>query len=169
MIFLWITLFGLLFMFGFVVAFGAPYVPTLKRQQKNALDMLKLKPGQVFYDLGCGDGRLLKAAAQSGLKAVGYEINPLLAAIAWMRTRRYDGRVKVVWGNFWRADITDADAVFVFLIEHHMAKLDKFLKGQFKDRAVKVISFGFSIPRKKPTAHQGALYLYSYGHLAPAR
>jgi SAM-dependent methyltransferase len=162
----WIILFGMVFMFGFVVAFGAPYVPTLKRQQKGAFEMLKLKKGQVFYDLGCGDGRLLKAAAESGLKAVGYEINPLLAALAWLRTRRYGGRVKVVWGNFWKADISGADAVFVFLIEHHMAKLDRFLRAQFKDRKVKVVSFGFSIPKKKPTAHRGALYLYSYGHLA---
>ena len=163
---LWIALFGLLFMFGFVVAFGAPYVPTLKRQQKNALSMLKLKPGQIFYDLGCGDGRLLKAAADTGLRAVGYEINPLLALVAWLRTRCYGRRVKVVCGNFWKADISGADAVFVFLIDHHMARLDKFLTGQFKNKFVKVVSFGFQVPKRKPTQTRGALYLYNYGRLA---
>lgn len=162
MIFFWILIFSLIFMFSFVVLFGAPYVPTLRRQQRAALELLNLKPGQVFYDLGCGDGRLLIAAAQAGYRAVGYEINPLLAGLAYLRTRRYGGRVKVVWGNFWRADIANADAVFVFLIERHMRRLDKYLKRQFPDKSVKVVSYAFKIPKRKILAERGAVFLYQY-------
>jgi len=162
MIFFWILIFSLIFMFSFVVLFGAPYVPTLRRQQRAALELLNLKPGQVFYDLGCGDGRLLIAAAQAGYRAVGYEINPLLAGLAYLRTRRYGGRVKVVWGNFWRADIANADAVFVFLIERHMRRLDKYLKRQFPDKPVKVVSYAFKIPKRKILAERGAVFLYQY-------
>lgn len=169
MIFVWLSVFGLLFMFSFVVIFGAPYVPTLKRQRKTALDLLDLKPGQAFCDLGCGDGRLLMAAAQKGCRAIGYEINPVLAAIAWLRTRRYGGRVKVVCGNFWRANITDADAVFVFLIDRHMKRLDKYLNRQFKDKRVKVVSYAFKVPNKKIASEVNALYLYNYGRLAHSR
>ena|SRR3990167_6988304 len=158
----WVVFLSLILVFSFVILFGAPYVPTLKRQQETALRLLNLKPGQVFYDLGCGDGRLLIAAAKAGQRAVGYEINPLLAAIAWLRTRRYGGRVKVIWGNFWRADITDADAVFVFLIERYMPRLDKYLSRQFKNKHVKVVSYGFKIPRRKILAERGAVFLYQY-------
>jgi len=169
MIAFWIVLFVIIFMFGFVILYGAPYVPTLRRQQKTALKLLGAKPGQVFYDLGCGDGRLLRAAAQSGLRAIGYEINPILAFIAWVRTRRYKGQVKVVWGNFWNANISDADAVFVFLIERHMKRLDKYLAGQFNKRPVRVVSYAFKLPGKKPVKEVNALYLYSYGRLARGR
>lgn len=162
MLIFWLIVFGVLFMFGFVVLFGAPYVPTLKRQQKIALDLLNLQSGQVFYDLGCGDGRLLKAAAGAGVKAVGYEINPLLALVAWIRTRRCSQPVKVVWGNFWKADITNANAVYIFLIEHHMDKLDKYLSRQLQGRQVKVVSYGFKIPGKKPLQDAGAVFLYKY-------
>jgi SAM-dependent methyltransferase len=158
----WIIVFSLIFLFSFVVVFGAPYAPTLKRQQRAALELLNLRPGQVFYDLGCGDGRLLISAAQAGYRAVGYEINPILALIAYLRTRRFRGRVKIVWGNFWRADITDADAVFVFLIERHMRRLDKFLSRQFKHKPVKVISYAFKIPQRKIAAERGAIFLYQY-------
>lgn len=162
MTWLWVGVFSLIFLFGFVVIFGAPYVPTLKSQQAIAIELLKLKPGQVFYDLGCGDGRLLKAAAEQGIDVVGYEINPLLAAISWLRTRRCKGHVKIVCGNFWRANISDADGVFVFLVERHMKRLDKFLSRQLKRRKVQVASYGFQIPGHKLAAQRGAMFLYEY-------
>lgn len=162
MTWLWISVFSMLFLFSFVVIFGAPYVPTLKSQQKIAIDLLKLKPGQVFYDLGCGDGRLLKAAAQKGVTVVGYEINPLLAAIAWLRTRHCKGHVKIVCGNFWRANISDADGIFVFLVERHMKRLDRFLNRQLKQHKVKVASYGFKIPDHKIADQRGAMFLYEY-------
>lgn len=148
--------------FSFVIFFGAPYLPTLSRQQAAALDLLDLKPGQVFYDLGSGDGRVLLAAAARGATAIGYEINPILVAIAWLRCRRAGGKVKIVWGSFWRADVTDADSVFIFLINRHMKKLDRYLGRQFKSRKVKVVSNAFKIPGRNIRKQTGGLYLYTY-------
>ena len=166
----WLTAAGLIvILFGFVVAFGAPYVPTLKRQRQTALDMLDLRPGQTLFDLGCGDGCMLKAAAERGLKVVGFEINPILAAIAWLRTWRYRNRVRVVWGNFWKAQIKEADGVFVFLIDHYMSRLDNLLQDQFSTKPVKVASYAFPIPNRQPAAKQGAIFLYRYGRLARRR
>lgn len=143
------------------VFFGPPYVPTLKKQRQKALDMLGLKAGQVFYDLGCGDGGLLKDAANRGLWAVGYEINPLLAAVAWVRTLRHRSRVRVVWGNFWKADLSKADGVFVFLASHYMEKMDK-LMADSKGKPVKLVSYGFEIPGKKAVSKKDAIFLYHY-------
>lgn len=161
---IWTLVMALVLAFGLVLLVGAPYMPTLKKQQTAALDLLDLKPGQVVYDLGCGDGRFLTAAARRGLKAVGYELNPFMALIAWVGTRRYHRQVKVKWGNFWQADISPADGIFVFLLDRFMPRLDSKIGSEAKN-GTKLVSYGFKIPGKKPAAKRGALLLYKYQKL----
>jgi SAM-dependent methyltransferase len=88
--------------FSFVLLFGAPFLPTLKPQIESALALLDLRPDQVMLELGCGDGRVLIAAAERGICGIGYELNPILAFIAWLRTRRFKGKVKVYCVDYWR-------------------------------------------------------------------
>lgn len=163
-----IVIFIAVFLFSFVVLFGAPYLPTMRAQQKVALDLLDLKKGQVFYDLGCGDGRVLKAAAKRGLKTTGYELNPILAVVAWLSTLRYRKNVRIKCGNFWNANIKDADGIFIFLIKNKMASLDKFIQGRCK-KPVKLASYAFQIPGKKEVAKSAGVYLYAYKPLARKR
>lgn len=150
-----------IFAYGFVLLFGAPYFPSLKPHLKAALELLDLKKGQVVYDLGCGDGRFLKAVAARGVKSVGYELNPFVFAYAWLTTRRYRKLVKVRWGNFWNADITSADAVFVFLLDKYMPKLDAKLAAEAKP-GLKLASHTFKIPGKKIQAKKYGVFLYKY-------
>jgi SAM-dependent methyltransferase len=156
------TLGLLILAFGAVLAFGAPYLPTLKKPSVDALELLDLQPGQIFVDLGCGDGRMLALAASRGLRAVGYELNPFLALYAWLRTRRYGSQVSVKWADFWRADLSDADGVFVFLIGHFMARLDKKMRRQSRRHAIRLVSNTFQMPGRKPARRKGALLLYVY-------
>jgi SAM-dependent methyltransferase len=159
---IWIIALIALLAFQFVVLFlGAPYVPTLKSQRKAALDLLDLKKGQTLIDLGCGDGAMLKDAAKRGLNVVGYEINPLLVFISWLRTRRYGKQVKLVQGNFWHKDWPEADAVFVFLTDRYMERLNQEMQKKF-NKPVKLITYGFSIPGKKPVTQKAACFLYDY-------
>lgn len=151
----------LVLLFGFVLLFGAPYLPTRKKQTEAALDLLDLKKGETLYELGCGDGRVLKLAARRGLQAVGYELNPLLVLIAWLHTYRYRKQVKVVWGNFWRADLSRADGVFVFLLDRFMDKLDKKLAREVR-KPLKLVSFAFKIPDKKIEKYRDGMFLYKY-------
>lgn len=148
--------------YGAVLPFGAPFLPTLKKQSADALDLLELKTGQIFVDLGCGDGRLLSLAASRGLKAIGYELNPFLVAYAWLTTRRYGRLVSVRWGNFWHADLSDVDGLFVFLIGHHMKRLDRLISKYSRTHQIRLVSHAFKIPGKKPAAKRGALLLYIY-------
>lgn len=150
----------LVYSFTVGVAFGAPYLPTLDAQRQTALELLDLKPGQTLYDLGCGDGRMLKAAAQAGLNAVGYEMSPMLVLIARIINFRYRKQVKVIMGNYWGADISAADGIFVFLLDKYMAKLDK--KVAALNKPIKVASYTFQIPGRKPIRKQNAVLLYSY-------
>src|SRR5581483_2965760 len=158
----WIVGILLVLAYGAVLPFGAPFVPTLKKQSSQALDLIDLKPGQTFIDLGCGDGRLIADAASRGLKAIGYELNPFLAFFAWSRTRRYGKQVKVRWGNFWRADLSEADGVFVFLIGHYMKRLDRLLTRCSSDHQIRLVSNAFKVPGRKLSGKKGPLFLYVY-------
>ena len=159
--FLWVLLALVVLVFAFVVAFGAPFLPTLSPQVKRALDLMDLKPGETLLELGSGDGRVLLAAAKRGLTVVGYELNPLLVMYARVRTRRYRSQVKVVWGNFWKADWPPAQGIFVFLLNPYMKKLDKKITQEL-GKNVKVVSYAFQIPGRKPAKELNGLYLYKY-------
>lgn len=158
---LWIGGTLVLAAFAFVLLFGAPYLPTLSPQIATALELANLKPGDTLLELGSGDGRVLMAAAEQGLTVIGYELNPLLVLYSWLRTRRYGKRVRVVWGNFWRRPLPPAEAVFVFLLDRYMLKLDNKITQEF-DKPVKLISFAFKVPNRKPAEAQNGLFLYHY-------
>jgi len=158
---IWCTGLALILAYGFVLLYGAPYFPSLKPHMKAALKLLDMKPGQVVYDLGCGDGRFLKAAARQGINGVGYELNPFVFAYAWLTTLKYGGRVKIRYGNFWKADISKADAVFVFLLDKYMTKLDAKLKKEGKKGLI-LASHTFQIPGKTAAAKKYGIYLYKY-------
>jgi hypothetical protein len=151
----------LLVCFAGVLLVGAPYLPTLRPQVKTALELADLKSGQTLIELGCGDGRVLIAAARQGLNAVGYELNPLLALLAWLRTRRYHKQVRVIWGNFWQTSWPEADAVFTFLLPRYMAKLDKQC-GQYSHKPLKLVSFAFAVPGRQPEKRENGIFLYEY-------
>jgi SAM-dependent methyltransferase len=156
----------LIICFGGVLLFGAPYLPTLGPQLDAALELADLKPGQTMLELGCGDGRVLIAAARQGIDVVGYELNPLLAAVAWLRTRRYRRHAKVIWGDFWSRTWPPAEAVFTFLLPRYMSKLDGKLAA-YEHKPVRLVSFAFKVPGSQPAAEKDGVYLYKYDS-APA-
>lgn len=147
--------------FGAVVFFGAPYLPTFKRQSETALDLLDLQPGQTLLELGSGDGRVLRAAAQRGLNVVGYELNPLLVVVSRAITWRYRRRVRIIWGNYWAKSWPKADGIFVFLITRYMKKLDKKV-SQYPHKPVRLVSFAFKLPNKAAVREKDGMYLYKF-------
>jgi len=160
---IWLAVLGvvLIICFGGVVLFGAPYVPTLTPQVRAALELAAARRGDTLLELGCGDGKVLIAAAEQGLNVIGYELNPLLAVLAWLRTRRYRGRVRVIWGNFWWFSWPPAEVIFVFLLPRYMAKLDKKIV-QYKHKPVKLVSFAFEVPGRRASRQKGGVFLYDY-------
>lgn len=157
-----ILLFVFVCCFGFVLFSGAPYLPTLNKQVKAALKLAKLKKGATILELGCGDGRVLISAAQQGLNAVGYELNPVMFLIAWYRTRPYRQHVKVIFGNFWHKKWPTADAIYVFLLPRLMDKLDQKITKQTNSYIV--ISFAFKFPKRTPVAEEDGVMRYDFNH-----
>lgn len=154
-----VALGGILFLFAFVILFGAPYLPTLKKQQQEALDMLDLKEGQTLVELGSGDGRMLVAAARRGLRSVGYELNPLLVIYSWLITRRYRRLVRIRWANYWQVRLPACDGIYVFLLDRYMVKLHTKITQEIGS-PVKLVSFAFQIPGVKHVTEKSGLYLY---------
>jgi SAM-dependent methyltransferase len=147
--------------FGGVLLAGAPYLPTLGPQVQAALELADLKAGDTLLELGCGDGKVIIAAARQGINVVGYELNPLLALLAWLRTRRYRRQVRIIWGDFWRQPWPAANAIFTFLLPKYMPKLNKKVI-QYPHKPVKLISFAFEVPQLKPAKQKAGVYLYKY-------
>lgn len=144
------------------VLFGPPYVPTLRLNIKAALDLLDLKPGQTMIDLGSGDGRVLIAAAKRGWNAIGIEMSLMLFVISWLRTRRYRRQIRVIWGSYFYTHWPPADAIFSFMIQYQMRKLDERVEQWREGRKVKVASFAFQIPGKTLIDEREGVFLYEY-------
>jgi hypothetical protein len=149
--------------FAFTVLRGAPYVPTHRPSVARALDMLNLPKGSTIIDLGSGDGVVLKMAAERGYNAIGYEINPILCAISYIRCWKYRKQVSVRLRDFWLTKLPEeADAVFVFLAGPYIRRLHRKLQHEHT-HPLQVISYGFLIPGAgEPVASAHALQLYKY-------
>lgn len=146
----------------FTVFFGPPYLPTLERQKHTALDLLNLKPGQTLLELGSGDGRVLLAAAERGITVIGIELSPLLAFISWVRTRRYRRHVRIICANYFGRSWPPADALFTFMIDRQMGRLDDRIEAWRDGKPVQLASIAFRIPDKQPTKEKDGVFLYVY-------
>lgn len=151
----------LILIFGMVVFFGPPYLPTLHTQTEVALDLLALNSGQTLLELGSGDGRVVRAAAARGLNVVGVELNPLLVIISRLVTWRYRRRVHIIWGSYWRVKWPHADGIFTFMIGRQMATLDRHIEA-WHTKPVRLASFAFAIPNKRPIQERQGILLYLY-------
>lgn len=147
--------------FAFVVLFGAPYVPTLRPQKKQAFELLALKPGQTLLELGSGDGGVMVEAARRGYKVIGYELNPILYLIAWFRLLPYRRQAKLYCRNFWRVQLPEADGIFVFLLEKYMGKLDEKISRETV-KPLTLVSYAFAVGHKKPYRQSEGMLAYKY-------
>lgn len=160
MIPIWVILFGLFICFAMIVLVGAPYVPTKQKDLENIFTMLQLKKGVKVVDLGSGDGRVVKLAAQRGLRALGYELNPFLVLISRYRVRNFK-HAHIKLADYWSADLSDCRLVFIFSAQPYMNRLTKKLNNELK-RGSQVVSYGFHLPGRKIAKRIGAAYLYRF-------
>lgn len=157
----WAIGIALILLFGFTAFFGAPFLPTLDSRTNDALDLLDLKAGDHLLELGSGDGRLLRAAAKRGILSTGYELNPLLVAYSRIKLWRYRSIISVKCANYWTQKLPEAQGIYVFLLNPYMKKLDTKIKAEFQ-KPVRVVSFAFEIPGKKPAKEIKGMRLYLY-------
>jgi protein-L-isoaspartate O-methyltransferase len=130
----------------------APYVTSPEHAIDKMLQMANLRSGETLYDLGCGDGRILIAAAERyKVKAVGIEISDHLARTAAEKVKKagLQNQVKVVHGNFMRTDLSGADVVTLYLATTANESLRPNLEHYLRPNT-RVVSYDYPIPGWKP-------------------
>lgn len=165
MVFILVVFAALLFFWFFPVLIGGiPWQPTDMRRVRKMLTMAQVKPNEVVYDLGCGDGRIVIAAVREfGAKAVGVEANPWLYLVAWIRIFLLGlwRSARVVLGNLYHQDLSQADVITLFLFQHVNDRLEEKLKRELKPGA-RVVSYVWVFKNWEPSQvdTEGRLYLY---------
>lgn len=132
--------------------YDVPFVSTPEPVVRRMLKLAEVKPGEVVYDLGAGDGRILIIAAlEFGARAVGVEIRPQLIYEIEKKIKMYnlEDRVKIIHGNFFDVNISEADIVTLYLLTSVNEKLKPKLKRELKPGA-RIVSHDFEIPGWKP-------------------
>jgi len=116
------------------------------------LVLANLKPGEIFYDLGAGDGRTVIMAAQEfGARAVGIELREDLAkkALQTVYQLGLQDRVTIIHSNIFDVDISPADVVFLYLTTSANEKVKPKLEAELKSGA-RVVSHDYEIVGWKP-------------------
>ena len=136
------------------ILYGLPSFPANRTRIRRALELSELQPGEIFYDLGAGDGRVLIAAARDfGARAVGVEIEPVHCIYIWLKALASGLRshVSIRWMNFYKTSLKEADVVFVYLTSTQTARLKPLLERQLRSGA-RVVSISADFVGWQPAA-----------------
>jgi predicted RNA methylase len=127
------------------------YVPTPQRLVDKMLEMAEIKQGDVVYDLGCGDGRIVVTAAKKyHVKAVGFDIDPerVKEAIANVRSNKVEDLVTIKQADIFTLDLRPASVVTLYLLPdlnvRLMPQLEKLKPGS------RIVSHEFDMRGAKP-------------------
>ncbi|MBS7633387.1 methyltransferase domain-containing protein [Candidatus Bathyarchaeota archaeon] len=114
--------------------------------------MAELKPGEVFFDLGAGDGRAaVMAAKEFSARSVGVELREDLVkkALATVYEEGLQDRVTIVNSDLFKVDLASADVVFLYLTTSANEKVRPKLESELKP-GVRVVSHDYEIIGWKP-------------------
>jgi predicted RNA methylase len=164
---------------GYAQQFGAaenlgPAIPTPQVIVERMLTAGRVKPGEMVYDLGCGDGRIVIMAAQKfGARAVGVELLPDIARKARERVQTLGlaDRVTIIEGSALRVDLRAADVVTMWFLTNSNERMRPNLEKNLRIGA-RVVSNEFPVHGWKPAevVHvkigrmEHTIYVYEMGH-----
>lgn len=127
------------------------YVPTPQEVVDKMLEMAEIKEGDVVYDLGCGDGRIVVTAAKRyGVKAFGFDINPkrVRESLENVRKSNVGHLVTIKQEDIFTLDLSEANVVTLYLLPSLnvklMPQLEKLRPGS------RILSHDFDMRGAKP-------------------
>jgi outer membrane protein assembly factor BamB len=127
------------------------YVPTPQNVVDKMLEMAEVKKGDVVYDLGCGDARIVVTAAKKyGVKAIGFDINPerIKESLENVRTNKVESLVTIKEADIFTLDLSEASVVTLYLLPELnvrlMPQLEKLKPGS------RIVSHDFDMRGAKP-------------------
>ena len=127
------------------------YVPTPQAVVDKMLEMAEVKKGDVVYDLGCGDARIVVTAAKKyGVKAYGFDIDPkrIKESLENVRTNKVEHLVTIKQQDIFTLDLRQASVVTLYLLPELnvrlMPQLEKLKPGS------RIVSHDFDMRGAKP-------------------
>jgi len=170
MIYYLLVITGLLLLLSMAFASSsfAPWVPIWKKDLPRVFKLADLKPGEIFYDLGCGDGKtVFYANKHYKANAIGLEIAiPMYFLCKFKHALKRNKNVLFKYKNLFLENLEQADVVYFFGMPK---KLNKKLKHKLEKElrpGTRVISYVFPIQGwdhvKECKPKQGDISIYLY-------
>ncbi|NPA85747.1 MAG: methyltransferase domain-containing protein [Crenarchaeota archaeon] len=153
---------------------AVPFIPTPIKVVKAALELAKVGPRDVVYDLGSGDGRVVVLAAKLfGARAVGVEIDDALVILSKMKVKEegLEEKVTILQKDFREVSLEDATVVYLYI---YYDVIRDMLLDKLKELkpGARVVTLEIPVPGWMPVAKRGVqdeagvvrtLYLYIKG------
>lgn len=127
------------------------FIPTPQDVVDKMLELAEVKKGDLVYDLGCGDGRILIAAAKSyGCRAVGYDLDPdrVKESIENVEKSEVGHLIRIEQKDIFTLDLSEADVITLYLLPslnvRLIPQLEKLKPGS------RIVSHNFDMEGVKP-------------------
>lgn len=127
------------------------FVPTPHEVVDKMFELADIRPGEVVYDLGCGDGRIPVAAAKKfGVRSFGFDINPVRVreSLENVKKNRVENLVTIKEQDIFELDLSKADVITLYLLPRLNVKLipqlDKLKPG------CRIVSHDFNMEGVRP-------------------
>jgi SAM-dependent methyltransferase len=145
-----------------------PYVPTPAQVVETMLKLGNVGPGDIHYDLGCGDGRIVVMAVKNfgAARGTGYDIDPERIKEAKENAKQagVSDKTRFILGNLFEADFRDANVVTLYLLPEVNLKLRPKLLKDLKVGS-RIVSHQFDMgdwkPDKTITMEWRTVYLWT--------
>lgn len=138
----------------FVAVFGTPTVYAYDQAIVDALNLAKLKKGELVVDLGCGNAKsLIIAAKKFRAKGVGVEISPYCYLKSkWNVFAAGESKnIRIIFGDFKKAEkyLQNADVVYLYLLNKVLKSIEPWFFDNVQKDA-RIVSLSFTFDQKKP-------------------
>lgn len=152
---------------------GAPFYPSSPLVIEKMLALAGVNSESTVYDLGCGDGEIVVAAARNAKKVVGIEQNQKLCSIALRKTRHLKNTI-IINANYDDVGVSEANVVTLYQSASENARLKRKLVNELRGGS-KVVSHDFGVPGWRPTEfctfeeghHRQRVMVYVIGSYTP--
>ena len=156
---------------GADIILDVPYVPTDEKIVNAMLDLGEVTGQDVLYDLGCGDGRIVVAAAlERSTRGVGIDVDPMRITEAneYASHTGVEYLVNFIEGDLLEADFSEATVVTLYLLDLVNVQLRPRLLDELRP-GTRIVSHAFDMGDWKPDQRESCGSINLYKWIVPAK